>query len=302
MHNLRYLQWTLWAAGAHIAACGWDAAEALRQDTGWVVRSHDVTYRAAAMAGDEITVRTWVSEIAKFASRRKYLVCRPADKTVLARVETRWVYVDLSVRKVVAIPNSVASQLGGLPAAPKSALGVNMRCHTESDNLDESDNDDNRADGDRYILLFLQVVGGISLLAFLAAVMPEHWMVETAEVLGIDPFPASPLTFYLARNLSLLYGFVGGLLLLISFDLDRYRPLVWYVAVGTILFGVLQLVVDSMSGLPAWWTLGESISTCLRWPAAVLAAAARLEESRRTLRGRYFEHLSGHGSVRTTHN
>lgn len=118
VHNLRYLQWTLWAAGAHSAACGWDAAEALRQETGWVVRSHDATYRAAAMAGDEITVRTWVSEIARFASRRKYLVCRPADKTVLARIETRWVYVDLSVRKVVAIPNSVASQLVVCPQPP----------------------------------------------------------------------------------------------------------------------------------------------------------------------------------------
>ena len=76
-----------------------------------VVRSHDATYRAAAMAGDEITVRTWVSDVAKFASRRKYVVCRPADQTVLARVETRWVYVDLSVRKVVAIPSHVLSQL-----------------------------------------------------------------------------------------------------------------------------------------------------------------------------------------------
>ncbi len=131
----------------------------------------------------------------------------------------------------------------------------------ESTNRNESDNANNRRDGDRYVVLFLQAVGGISLLAFLAAVMPEHWMVVTAKVIGIDPFPFSPLTFYLARNLSLLYGFIGVLLLLISFDLERYRPLVWYVAVGTIVFGVLQLVVDSMSSLPAWWTLGESAST-----------------------------------------
>ena len=131
----------------------------------------------------------------------------------------------------------------------------------ESDNLDQSDKSEKRSDADRYIVLFLRTIGAISLLAFLAAVMPERWMAEAAKVLGIDPFPFSPLTFYLARNLSLLYGFVGVLLLLISYDLDRYRPLVWYAAIGTILFGFLQLIVDSMSGLPAWWTLGESIST-----------------------------------------
>ena len=118
VHNLRYLQWTLWAAGAHSKAGGWDADAALRQGFGWVVRGHDATYRAAAMAEDRVTVRTWVNEIAKFSSRRKYLVCRPADQTILARVETRWVYVDLSVRKVVAIPPQIASQLCVCPQPP----------------------------------------------------------------------------------------------------------------------------------------------------------------------------------------
>ncbi len=83
----------------------------LQRGFGWVVRSHDATYRAAAIGGDEIVVRTWVSEIAKFASRRKYVVCRPADRTVLTRVETRWVYVDLQGGKVVAIPADLRSQL-----------------------------------------------------------------------------------------------------------------------------------------------------------------------------------------------
>ena len=111
VHNLRYLQWTLWAAGGHTAELGWDSATELRRGFGWVVRSHDATYRAAALGGDSVIVRTWVSEIAKFASRRKYVVCRPADRTVLTRVETRWVYVDLNAHKVVAIPEAVKSTL-----------------------------------------------------------------------------------------------------------------------------------------------------------------------------------------------
>jgi acyl-CoA thioester hydrolase len=111
VHNLRYLQWTLAAAGAHTKACGWDAAEALEAGFGWVVRSHEATYRAAALAADQVTVRTWVGDAEKFASRRKYVICRPCDRTVLARVETRWVYVDLSVRKVVPIPEDVRARL-----------------------------------------------------------------------------------------------------------------------------------------------------------------------------------------------
>lgn len=117
------------------------------------------------------------------------------------------------------------------------------------------------AASDRFLLLFLRLVGSLSLLAFLAAVMPEKWIVEIAEALGFDPFPDSPLTFYLARSLSLLFGFVGALLIVVSCDLQRYRPLVWFVAMGTMLFGILRLVVDSMAALPVWWTLGECLST-----------------------------------------
>lgn len=114
---------------------------------------------------------------------------------------------------------------------------------------------------DRWVTIFLKFIGSTALLAFIAAVMPEKWIVEIAEELGFDPFPHSPLTFYLARNLSLLYGFTGAALWLVALDLDRYRPLVFWIAIGTILFGVLQAIVDSLSGLPIWWTLSESLST-----------------------------------------
>ena len=113
----------------------------------------------------------------------------------------------------------------------------------------------------RWVVLFLKFIGSAALLAFIAAVMPEKWIVEIAEELGFDPFPHSPLTFYLARNLSLLYGFTGAALWLVALDLDRYRPLVFWIAIGTITFGILQAIVDSLSGLPTWWTLGESLST-----------------------------------------
>ncbi len=109
-----------------------------------------------------------------------------------------------------------------------------------------------------YLKIYLRVIGAAALLAFGAALMPSRWMMDISHWLGIDPFPDSPLTFYLARNLSLMYGFVGVFLLVIAADLSRYRPLVWWIAMGTISFGGLQLLVDSMAGLPTWWVVGES--------------------------------------------
>ena len=105
--NLQYIRWTLGAAGAHSAACGWDKKAALAGGFAWVVRSHEAKYRAPAFAGDQIIVRTWVSEISRYASIRKYVVCRMNDPLVLTRIQTRWVYVDLQVHQVVEIPQSL---------------------------------------------------------------------------------------------------------------------------------------------------------------------------------------------------
>ncbi|QEG39587.1 acyl-CoA thioesterase [Roseimaritima ulvae] len=119
VHNLRYLQWTLWAAQRHTSACGWDSKQALEQNgIGWVVRSHDVTYRAAAFAGDEIIVRTWIADVTHVSSRRRYLVCRPADRTILCRAETRWAFVDLNVRKAIQIPPELLQAIQPLEGSP----------------------------------------------------------------------------------------------------------------------------------------------------------------------------------------
>ena len=118
VHNLRYLQWTLWAAGDHTRSIGWDAKKALALGFGWVVREHTVQYRGAAVAGDEIVVRTWVHDLQRYASRRKYVICRPADRVVLAKVETRWVFVDLCHHKALPIPDEAKAHLVACEIAP----------------------------------------------------------------------------------------------------------------------------------------------------------------------------------------
>ncbi len=118
VHNLRYLQWTLWAAHAHSAAAGWDSAAALRDGIGWVVRSHDITYRAPAFAGDDVIIQTWVSELTTIALRRRFIICRPADRKILAKGETRWVLADLRRKKALEVPAEAAAQVQVLASPP----------------------------------------------------------------------------------------------------------------------------------------------------------------------------------------
>jgi acyl-CoA thioester hydrolase len=128
VHNLSYLQWTLWAAHEHSAAGGWDSAAALQDGVGWVVRSHDITYRAAAVADDDVIVQTWVSEATPVAIRRRYVICRPADHQILAKIETRWVLVDLRVHKALKLSDEVVATIvvvanpPPLPWNPPNAL------------------------------------------------------------------------------------------------------------------------------------------------------------------------------------
>lgn len=112
VHNLRYIAWSLRAARGHSAAMGWDAGRMMDlYGSGWVVRSHDIVYRLAALEGDEIVVRTWIADVARHAATRRSVVCRMSDRKVLARVRTRWVMVDLRIRKAIQIPREIAAHI-----------------------------------------------------------------------------------------------------------------------------------------------------------------------------------------------
>lgn len=107
VHNLHYLAWALTAARAHSSAVGWPLARYLELGRAWVVRSHAIEYLRPARRGDAVVVRTWVTEMGKVHSRRKYEIVRPADATVLARAETQWVFVDLATQSLGRVPDEL---------------------------------------------------------------------------------------------------------------------------------------------------------------------------------------------------
>ncbi len=103
VNNVRYLEWMMAAAVEHSGAVGWDAARYAALGQAWVVRSHAIEYLRPAFAGDDVVVRTWVSEMAKVSSRRKYTIAR-ADDTVLVRAETLWVYINRRTHALDRVP------------------------------------------------------------------------------------------------------------------------------------------------------------------------------------------------------
>jgi len=107
VNNLQYIRWTLNAASAHSRHVGWPSDRYREMGFGWVVRSHNITYKVPALAGDEILIRTWIADMERMSSLRKYEIVRSSDDRVCALAETRWVFVDLSTHKLTQIPQEI---------------------------------------------------------------------------------------------------------------------------------------------------------------------------------------------------
>ena len=107
--NLTYLGWMQDAATAHSAAQGWTLERYRAAGAGWFVRSHFIEYLRPAVAGDALTIRTWVADIAARSSTRRYLFVRAHDGQRIARAETLWVWVDFATGRPARIPAEVAA-------------------------------------------------------------------------------------------------------------------------------------------------------------------------------------------------
>lgn len=109
VNNIEYLRWTQRAAVRHSDAQGWTMDDYLRLGQGWVVRSHQIEYRQPALLGDTIVVRTWVADMKKVMSLRRFQIFRAADQALLAEASTNWAFVNFQTGSLCRIPQEVSN-------------------------------------------------------------------------------------------------------------------------------------------------------------------------------------------------
>ena len=123
----------------------------------------------------------------------------------------------------------------------------------------------------RQMLVWLLRMAGAAMLCALVFVFcPFDWMAAIHRWIGLGDLAYSPLLSYLTRTLSALYVVVGAILLFISFDPDRYRPLIGFLGILAILGGVGVTVLDAILHLPLFWTLAEGPLTILLGVALIV--------------------------------
>lgn len=107
VNNAEYVRWMQDAAVAHISSLGWPPERHLEHGFVWIAHSHQIRYHQPAFAGDEIEIETWVENMRKVRSLRKYKVRRPADDALLATAETDWALIRLADYRPVRIPAEI---------------------------------------------------------------------------------------------------------------------------------------------------------------------------------------------------
>ena len=105
VNNVAYVQWMQDIAVEHYASIG--GIEAQGNDSTWVVREHRIEYLLPAFANEEVEIRTWVENIRRVRSLRKYEFVRKSDEKVLVKGETDWVFVDTKTGMPKAVPKEV---------------------------------------------------------------------------------------------------------------------------------------------------------------------------------------------------
>ena len=107
VNNVQYLYWVQDAAHNH-----W---EVLIQNIDkllgvWVVRSHSITYKQAALEGVKLTLKTYVKQSRGVLSERIVEIFN-AEQKLLAVCSTQWCYINPINQKPELIPNTVLELL-----------------------------------------------------------------------------------------------------------------------------------------------------------------------------------------------
>ena len=127
VNNLAYLRWMQEVAIQHSAARGWPMERYLALGQAWVVRSHFIEYLRPAFLGEAFSLITYVCNLKRQSSLRRYLFYRPADQQVVARAETNWVFVKLADGRPTPIPDELGRSFELIPDEEDVLVTLGLR-------------------------------------------------------------------------------------------------------------------------------------------------------------------------------
>lgn len=104
VNNIEYVRWVQDIAAAH-----WDskASENIRKTYYWVLLSHHIQYKAEALLGDHLLLKTHAVKSGGLRSIRTVDIYNKDTNKLLATSETIWCFMSHDTNKPARIPDEV---------------------------------------------------------------------------------------------------------------------------------------------------------------------------------------------------
>ncbi|MBR9845871.1 MAG: acyl-CoA thioesterase [Algicola sp.] len=105
VNNVRYVQWV-----QDIAEDNWIAntSIAIRNDYYWIMLSHHIQYKAEAVLGDHLLLKTYVTKSEGLRSTRMVEIYNQNTNKLLTTSETIWCFMSHKTNKPARITKEVA--------------------------------------------------------------------------------------------------------------------------------------------------------------------------------------------------
>src|ERR1051325_4352903 len=107
VNNTVYLRWVQEAATAHWRAL---ASQQAQKTIGWVVLRHEIDYKASAVLGEQMLLRTWVGKATRLTFERFTEIRRDSDGQMLSKARTLWCPVNTQTGRPARVPAEVRAQ------------------------------------------------------------------------------------------------------------------------------------------------------------------------------------------------
>ena len=105
VNNVRYVQWV-----QDIAEDNWIAntSTAIRNDYYWIMLSHHIQYKAEAVLGDHLLLKTYVTKSEGLRSTRMVEIYNHNTNKLLTSSETIWCFMSHKTNKPTRITQEIA--------------------------------------------------------------------------------------------------------------------------------------------------------------------------------------------------
>ena len=107
VNNAVYLRWVQDVATAHWRAV---ASPGAQENISWIVLRHEIDYKAPAIVGDEVVLRTWVGKATRLTFERFTEIRRNRDAKLLSKARTLWCPINAQTSRPMRVSGEVRAK------------------------------------------------------------------------------------------------------------------------------------------------------------------------------------------------